>query len=46
VVGRWHGHHVNLPIPAVTMRRRKISLQGDLWLSVLEATGQPAQFGG
>ena len=44
VVGRWHGHHVNLPIGVVTMRRRKVSLQGDLWLSVLEATGQPAQF--
>jgi len=45
VVGRWHGHHVNLPIGVVTMRRRKVSLQGDLWLSVLEATGQPPRFG-
>jgi 6-phosphofructokinase 1 len=45
VVGRWHGHHVNLPIGVVTVRRRKVSLQGDLWLSVLEATGQPARFG-
>lgn len=45
VVGRWHGHHVNLPISVVTVRRRKVGLQGDLWLSVLEATGQPARFG-
>jgi len=45
VVGRWHGHHVNLPIGVVTVRRRKVSLQGDLWLSVLEATGQPPRFG-
>lgn len=45
VVGRWHGHHVNLPISVVTVRRRKVSLQGDLWLSVLEATGQPPEFG-
>jgi 6-phosphofructokinase 1 len=45
VVGRWHGHHVNLPIGVVTARRRKVGLQGDLWLSVLEATGQPARFG-
>jgi 6-phosphofructokinase 1 len=44
VVGRWHGHHVNLPIGVVTLRRRKVGLQGDLWLSVLEATGQPARF--
>ena len=45
VIGRWHGHHVNLPISVVTVRRRKVGLQGDLWLSVLEATGQPARFG-
>ncbi len=44
VVGRWHGHHVNLPISVVTVRRRKVSPQGDLWLTVLEATGQPAEF--
>ncbi|MET0263351.1 MAG: ATP-dependent 6-phosphofructokinase [Rariglobus sp.] len=45
VVARWHGHHVNLPIQVVTVRRRKVDLQGDLWMSVLEATGQPARFG-
>ena len=44
VVGRWHGHHVNLPISVVTVRRRKVNPQGDLWLTVLEATGQPAEF--
>jgi len=44
VVGRWHGHYVNLPMSAVTIRRRKVNPQGDLWLTVLEATGQPAEF--
>jgi 6-phosphofructokinase 1 len=44
VVGRWHGHYVNLPINVVTVRRRKVNPQGDLWLTVLEATGQPAEF--
>jgi 6-phosphofructokinase 1 len=44
VVGRWHGHFVNLPISVVTVRRRKVNPQGELWLSVLEATGQPCQF--
>lgn len=44
VVGRWHGHHVNLPMSVVTFRRRKVNPQGDLWLTVLEATGQPAEF--
>ena len=44
VVGRWHGHFVNLPMPVVTVRRRKVNPHGDLWLTVLEATGQPAEF--
>jgi 6-phosphofructokinase 1 len=44
VVGRWHGHFVNLPMQVVTIRRRKVNPQGDLWLSVLESTGQPAEF--
>ena len=44
VVGRWHGHYVNLPMGVVTVRRRKVNPTGDLWLTVLEATGQPARF--
>jgi 6-phosphofructokinase 1 len=44
VVGRWHGHYVNLPMGVVTVRRRKVNPRGDLWLTVLEATGQPAEF--
>jgi 6-phosphofructokinase 1 len=44
VVGRWHGHYVNLPMRVVTVRRRKVNPSGDLWMTVLEATGQPARF--
>jgi 6-phosphofructokinase 1 len=44
VVGRWHGHFVNLPMRVVTIRRRKVNPAGDLWMTVLEATGQPAEF--
>jgi 6-phosphofructokinase 1 len=44
VVGRWHGHYVNLPMNVVTVRRRKVNPTGDLWMTVLEATGQPAEF--
>ena len=44
VVGRWHGHYVNLPMNVVTVKRRKVNPQGDLWQTVLEATGQPAEF--
>ena len=44
VVGRWHGWFVHLPIPLVVGRRNQVDPHGDLWLSVLEATGQPWQF--
>ncbi len=41
VAGRWHGRFVHLPIPLVTSSRNQVDPRGDLWLSVLEATGQP-----
>jgi 6-phosphofructokinase 1 len=41
VVGRWHGRFVHLPIDLVTASRNQVDPHGDLWLSVLEATGQP-----
>ncbi|MCW2523759.1 MAG: diphosphate--fructose-6-phosphate 1-phosphotransferase, partial [Frankiales bacterium] len=45
VVGRWHGRFVHLPISLATASRNQVDPNGDLWLSVLETTGQPAQFG-
>jgi 6-phosphofructokinase 1 len=45
VVGRWHGRFVHLPISLATASRNQVDPDGDLWLSVLETTGQPAQFG-
>jgi 6-phosphofructokinase 1 len=44
VVGRWHGRFVHLPIPVATNHRNTVDPHGDLWLSVLEATGQPLRF--
>jgi 6-phosphofructokinase 1 len=44
VVGRWHGRFVHIPIPVATGGRNQVDPNGDLWMSVLEATGQPAQF--
>jgi len=41
VVGRWHGRFVHLPIPVATGSRNQVDPDGDLWISVLEATGQP-----
>jgi 6-phosphofructokinase 1 len=43
VVGRWHGRFVHVPIALATGSRNQVDPNGDLWLSVLEATGQPAQ---
>ena len=44
VVGRWHGRFVHIPIPVAVSRRSTVDPDGDLWLSVLESTGQPARF--
>jgi 6-phosphofructokinase 1 len=44
VVGRWHGRFVHLPISLATGRRNQVDPDGDLWMSVLEATGQPPRF--
>jgi 6-phosphofructokinase 1 len=44
VVGRWHGWFVHLPIPLVVGQRNQVDPNGDLWMSVLEATGQPWHF--
>lgn len=44
VIGRWHGRFVHIPIPLAVSRRNTVDPDGDLWLSVLEATGQPRHF--
>ena len=41
VVGRWHGRFVHLPITLATRSRNTVDPHGDLWMSVLETTGQP-----
>jgi 6-phosphofructokinase 1 len=42
VVGNWNGHFTILPISSTVKDRKKIDLNGELWQSVIEATGQPA----
>ncbi|MCC6648011.1 MAG: ATP-dependent 6-phosphofructokinase [Polyangiaceae bacterium] len=42
VVGRWCGMFTHVPIPVATDGRKQIDPEGTLWLSVVEATGQPA----
>ena len=45
VVGMWHGRFVHLPITLATSGRNQVDPDGDLWMAVLEATGQPPRFG-
>jgi 6-phosphofructokinase 1 len=45
VVGRWHGRFVHVPMPLAIRQRNNVDPHGDLWMSVLEATGQPRAFG-
>ena len=46
VIGRWRGRYVHVPMPLTVSHRNQVAPDGDLWLSVLEATGQPRIFGG
>ncbi|MEA2699729.1 MAG: 6-phosphofructokinase 1 [Myxococcales bacterium] len=45
LIGRWHGRFVHVPLPLVTRFRKQVDITADLWMSVLEATGQPGVFG-
>jgi 6-phosphofructokinase 1 len=45
LVGRWHGRFVHVPFPLATRYRKQVDLREDLWMSVIESTGQPATFG-
>ncbi len=45
LIGRWHGRFVHIPMPLAIQRRNVIDPDGDLWMSVLESTGQPWRIG-
>ena len=44
LVGLWSNHFTHVPLRAVLEQRNVIDPEGDLWLAVLESTGQPAQW--
>ncbi|MBK1787465.1 ATP-dependent 6-phosphofructokinase [Prauserella cavernicola] len=44
-VARWRRRFVHVPLPLMTSRRNQVDPDGDLWMSVLETTCQPAEFG-
>ena len=44
LIGRWHGRFVHVPMALATRERRRVDPDGDLWMSVVESTGQPRTF--
>ncbi len=46
VVGNQGEWYTLVPIRLATIERQKVSLRGDLWRAVLDATGQSTYFGG
>ena len=44
LIGRWHGRFVHVPMPLATRSRKQVDVTADLWMSVIEATGQPRSF--
>jgi len=45
VVGLWNGQRTHVPLAAVVGRTRRLNLDGAIWRSVVQATGQPKVFG-
>lgn len=45
LIGRWHGRFVHVPMPIATRYRKQVDASGDLWMSVVESTGQPVRWG-
>jgi len=44
IIGSRHNNFVHIPMQLAASGRRHIDPNSDLWLSVLEATGQPVEF--
>ncbi|MFZ5893826.1 MAG: ATP-dependent 6-phosphofructokinase [Myxococcota bacterium] len=44
LIGRWHGRFVHVPMQLATRCRKQLDPAGDLWMSLIEATGQPKSF--
>lgn len=44
LIGQWHGRLVHVPMKQAIIARKKVDPDGEIWLSVLEATGQPPIF--
>jgi 6-phosphofructokinase 1 len=45
LIGQWNSRFTHLPIKLAVGKRKTLSPEDPLWLSVLESTGQPAKIG-
>ncbi len=45
LIGYWHGLMTHVPTRALSGMEQRINPKGELWLNVLEMTGQPATIG-
>ena len=46
LIGFWHGQFLHMPIALVASMTRRVTPTSELWLGVLESTGQPRWSGG
>jgi 6-phosphofructokinase 1 len=44
LVGLWNNEFTHVPLHAVAGQRNTVDPEGDLWLAVIESTGQPSQW--
>ncbi len=42
MISQWHGHNVHVPMALAVSGRKQVDPYGYMWMSVLEATAQPA----
>ncbi len=42
LVSLWNNEYVHVPIRASVVKRKQLDLEGNMWMSVLESTGQPS----
>jgi 6-phosphofructokinase 1 len=45
LIGRRNNRFIHIPMPMTIQRRNTVDPDGNLWMSVLESTGQPWQIG-
>ncbi len=44
MIGNWNRHYTHVPLEMATASRKRIDPQGELWQSILGATGMPSKF--